>query len=683
MDKSIAMESLRLGVCYYPEHWSETLWAEDLRRMKAHGITTVRVFEFAWSVVQPREDVFDFSLFDRFLALATAEQMSVILCTPTATPPAWLTHNHEDVLNRTKDGLAMHHGHRRHYTYNSPVYNGYCKAIVTALAKRYGNHPAVIGWQIDNEINCEVDEFYADADHAAFREAMKLRFGTIEAYNDAIGARFWNQSYSDWSEVYLERHTSGQQGNPHVSLLSKAFFSQSAIRFVKMQSDILRAHVQNQFITTNGIFGHLDNHELTQAALDFMAYDSYPNFAYSTQRQDFVPQNGLKDRNWSMNLSKTRALSPNFGVMEQQSGANGWDFDLSGPMPLPGQMRLWTMQSIGHGADFISYFRWRTAPFGTEIYWHGLNDYDNRPNRRMEELMQIHLETAKLAEVAQSRYEAKVAILTDCLNEWDGERDVWYGPMSKRSVWGIYAAAQHTQTPLDFINLSAVEDASMLCPYDVVFYPHAAILTDATAAKLRAYCEQGGTLIMGARTGYKNEFGHCPMRPMPGAAADLCGVTVAEYSMPHQLKPYQLQWNGRSFAAPDFIETLQPANGTEAIGVFHAAGADQPTAMTRKPYSHAGAAYYIGCGFSEELAQALLATLKVAAPFAPMVECTPDIELCVRRKGATRYLFLLNYASQETNAQLLRPMEELLSGKVLQGAVSMPPFGVMVLRVSE
>ena len=166
MDKSLRAEKLSLGVCYYPEHWEETLWQDDLRRMKEHGIGTVRVFEFAWSIAEPAEGNYDFSLFDRFLDLAAHEGVRVIFCTPTATPPAWLTHKHPQILNQTKDGLPMYHGHRRHYNYNAPEYHRHIKKFVTELAKRYGTHSAVVGWQIDNEINCEVDEFYADADHS-------------------------------------------------------------------------------------------------------------------------------------------------------------------------------------------------------------------------------------------------------------------------------------------------------------------------------------------------------------------------------------------------------------------------------------------------------------------------------------------------------------------------------------
>ena len=152
-------ESYTLGVCYYPEHWPKAMWREDLRRMKEAGISTVRVAEFAWAIFEPREGEFRFDFFDEFLALCREEEIKVILGTPTATPPAWLTEKYPEVLNALRDGTLLRHGARRHYTYNSPVYRRLSTRIVEQIARHYGQHPAIVGWQIDNELNCETDEF--------------------------------------------------------------------------------------------------------------------------------------------------------------------------------------------------------------------------------------------------------------------------------------------------------------------------------------------------------------------------------------------------------------------------------------------------------------------------------------------------------------------------------------------
>ncbi len=682
--KSIRLDHLTLGVCYYPEHWPESLWQSDLTRMQEMGIECVRVFEFAWNVVEPTEGQYDFTLFDKFLDLASEMRMPVILCTPTATPPAWLTKAHPEVLNMTMDGTRMEHGHRRQYNYNSPVYIEYTEKIVTALAQRYGDHPAVIGWQIDNEINCETDVFYSDADRAAFRSYLKDHFGSLDALNDAIGARFWNQTYTDWSQVDLERPTLHNSANPHMALLEKRFFSKSAIRYVKLQADILRQHIGPRYITTNGIFGHLDTAEMTQTALSFITYDSYPNFAYGVERGINGSAGELGDRTWSRNLTNARSHSAQFGVMEQQSGANGWDFRMMAPMPKPGQMTLWAMQSIAHGADYVSFFRWRTAPYGTEIYWHGINDYSNVPNRRCAEVKALH-ELIEKIPAAGSEYLANIAIARDYLNEWDGERDQWHGPLDQQSTAAIFAAAQHAHAPLDYVHIRDTDthrtDASELLRYKLIFYPHPTILTERTASLLKAYVEGGGMLVLGARTGYKDEYGRCPMMPMPGLAAALCGVEVVDYTFARKEDaPVLLNWGDAQLSMPHFHDVLKATDG-EVLGTFQGGYFDGEAALVRKQYAGGGAAYYLGGGFGEDTARAILDHLGVAEPYASSVRCPKEVELAVREKDGARYCFLLNYSKVEQPVQVGQGVRDAATGEAITADFVLEPYGVRVLTI--
>lgn len=687
-DKSMKLSHLTLGVCYYPEHWDESLWLSDLRRMKEHGIQVVRVFEFAWSCVEKHEGQFDFTMFDKFLDLAAEEKMQVIMCTPTATPPAWLTEKYPEVLNADPLGHKFRHGLRRHYNYNSPKYQELTRIIVSKLAERYGKHPAVIGWQIDNEINCEINEFYSDSDHAAFREYLKAKFGTLEALNDAIGANFWNQGYTAWEEVHLRRNTLHGYTNPHMALLEKRFFSASARRFVKLQADILHQYSGDKFVTTNGIFGHLDSHQMVQEGLEFITYDSYPNFAYSVEEGINGRRiEGLGDRAWAMNLSRARSISPNFGIMEQQSGANGWDFRMQMPMPKPGQIRLWTMQSVAHGADFISYFRWRTAGYGTEIYWHGLNDYDNRPNRRLKELKGIAKDFEALKAAAGSRYAAKVGILTDYLNEWDGEQDAWHGPLDRASRSAIFLASQRSQTPVDLVYIRHTDTHSTelkeLQRYDLLIYPHPTILSENTAKLLKDYVIGGGQLVLGARAGYKDEYGRCPMMPMPGHAAEICGVTVEDYTVARveeDLPTIQWQEAGKALSAPMFHDVLEPMEGTEVLGRFQGAYFEGKPALTRKRYPGGGAAWYLGSGFTEEITLALLKATSTLSPMDDQIRCPKDVELAIREKGAERWIFLMNYTDGEQEVTLKKPMKDALNGSDVTDSLTLPAYGVAVLR---
>ncbi len=152
------LKTLSVGVCYYPEHWDESLWESDLKRMLDNGIHTVRIGEFAWSIMEREEGQFDFSFFDRFLDLCASTGMQVIFGTPSATPPAWLTGKYPEALNANADGVLFRHGGRRHYNYNSPVYREKVALLVGKMAEHWGHHPAIVGWQIDNELNCETND---------------------------------------------------------------------------------------------------------------------------------------------------------------------------------------------------------------------------------------------------------------------------------------------------------------------------------------------------------------------------------------------------------------------------------------------------------------------------------------------------------------------------------------------
>lgn len=684
MEKSIHFEKITLGVCYYPEHWPENMWENDLERMKEHGIELVRIAEFAWNKFEPEEGRYTFDYFDRFLELAEQKGMKVIFCTPTATPPAWLTHIYPEVLNANLQGTLFRHGLRRHYNYNSPVYRDFTKRIVEKLAAHYCNHPAIIGWQIDNELNCEINEFYSESDHRAFRAAMKKKFGTLEALNEAMGTVFWNQTYTSWDEVFLTRPTVHHVGNPHMALEEKRFFSESTISYCKLQSDILRKYLpEGIFITTNGVFNHVDSHRMTDSALDFITYDSYPNFAYGEGSDPKRPGN-LNDRKWSWNHTKVRSISPNYGVMEQQSGPGGWDSRMMQPSPKPGQMRLWTFQSIAHGADFISYFRWRTSWIGTEIYWHGLNDYSNEPNRRLAELESIHQDIRKIAHIAQSKYKATVAFVKDYDNEWDGEQDKWHGLLDSYSDDGWFTAAQLTHTPMDFIFLQDSEKNKTtlddLKKYELIIYPHPAILTKGTAELLKSYVANGGKLIMGARTGYKDEYGRCPMKPMPGFAASLCGVKVIDFT---NLGPGDEEvfadWDGEEIDAPVFNEVLEAIDGARVLAAFKGDYYDGQPALIANDIGK-GTTYYFGAGFSAKTAQTFLRKVGLGSPYENQIKIPEEVELAIRSKHNTDYMFLLNYKPYAVKVEIKKPMMDLITGKNVSGIIELEKYGVMVLK---
>ncbi|WP_121613511.1 beta-galactosidase [Mesobacillus foraminis] len=682
MEKALHMKRIELGVCYYPEHWPEELWEDDFKRMKDLGFSIIRMAEFAWTIFEPEEGRFSFDFFDSAINLAHQHGLKVVLGTPTATPPAWLTHRYPEVLNVSQAGTAYQHGMRRHYNYNSPVYRELSARITRKMAEHYKDHPAVIGWQIDNELNCEINVFYSEADHRAFRTWLQQKYGSLEQLNQAWGAVFWNQTYTDWEQVHLTRPTVSDSPNPHQALDEKRFISDSAISFAALQAEILRETAPNQWVTTNGLFGHLDSHEMTNELLDFFAYDSYPNFS------SIYPDKGdkpLLDRKWSWNLSAVRSISPTFAVFEQQSGPGGWVNRMEQPAPKPGQMRLWTYQSIAHGADMVLYFRWRTANIGTEIYWHGINDYHNQPNRRVEEARKIGNELNSIGEkIAESRYQAQAAIVRDYDNEWDGELDHWHGPLAQESTMAWVKAFQYQHIPADALYIRKDMKAEELLKYKLLVYPHAAILTQETADLLSEYVQKGGKLILGARTGYKNEHGHCNMAPFPGPVSELCGISVEDFT---RVGPYEeapeivLEWSEeRRVRADHFNEALKVESPkAEILAVYENSYLAGKPALVKNPYGE-GFAYYYGGAFNLQLAEELLKEAGLSKP-VDWVKVPEKVELAVRKhQNGSTFVFLLNFDHSPQEIEVEKEAKDLLTGTIVSGSVTMNPFDVLILE---
>lgn len=674
-------EKIRLGTCYYPEHWDKSLWEDDLRRMLAVGIEVVRIAEFAWSKVELNEGEFDFTFFDEFLELAQKVGMKVIFCTPTATPPAWLTEKYPEVLNARKDGVLCRHGARRHYNYNSKKYHELSAVIVEKFAEHYAKHPTVIGWQLDNEFNCEHWEYYSESDTLRFREFLKEKYETLDALNEAWGTTFWNQTYTDWNQIYVPRVTSVfGNNNPHHMLDYKSFISDSVCKYAKMQADILKKYIKpGDFITTNGIFGNLDSCRMTEESLDFITYDSYPNFGYCLDDYKNCIKD-MNDRKWSRNLTEARAISPIFGIMEQQSGSTGNHIGMEGPTPRPGQITLWTMQSIAHGADYISYFRWRTCTMGTEMYWHGILDYSGRDNRRLAEIGDIHKKLSGMEEIAGARYKAELGFLKEYDNGWDAELDVWHGRVEYASQAAWFKAAQKSHTPMDYCYLDHMTVEDML-KYKVLVYPHAVILKPESVAKLEAYVEQGGTLLMGCRTGYKDATGKCVMLKLPGLVQKLCGTDIPEYTYvaPDDEEPYAM-WKGKKLTASIFNDLLAPIEGGKVEATYEGCYYEGTPALISNEFGK-GKTYYFGGAFNEETALAFIECLGVKNPYGDVVELPESCEIAVREKDGVKYIFVLNYSKESVEIVLKKECLNLYDGVMESGSVVLEGYGTRVYKM--
>lgn len=319
---------------------------------------------------------------------------------------------------------------------------------------------------------------------------------------------------------------------------------------------------------------------------------------------------------------------------------------------------------------------------GSEIYWHGILDYSGRDNRRLREVADVHKILKKMQCIAGAKYQAQIGIIKEYDNVWDSELDVWHGRIEWSSQAAWFRTLQKNHTPFNycFLDHMTVED---ICQYKLLVYPHAVILTEETVAKLKAYVEQGGTLLLGCRAGYKDSTGKCVMLKLPGLIKDLCGVDIPEYSYvsPDDGKAYA-DWDGTKLHADVFNDQLE----VEGTGKVEARYVDTYYAGIPALISNqvgAGKVYYFGGAFSDETVEVFIDKLGVKEPYKDIVELPQCCEVAVREKNGIRYMFILNYTKNTQDISLSKVVTDLYAGENVQGTVSVEGYGVKIYVIDD
>jgi len=371
-----------LGTCYYPEHWSPKIWAEDAQRMAELGLTWVRIGEFAWSKIEPSPGDLQFEWLDEAIDILGAAGLQVVLGTPTATPPRWMVDRYPDMLAVDAQGRPRNFGSRRHYCFSHEGYRHESARIVTLLAESYGANPHVAAWQTDNEYGChDTTLSYSPAAKTAFQGWLRARYpgqgndGDIELLNAAWGNVFWSMEYNDFDQIDLPNLTVTQP-NPAHELDFRRFSSEQVVSFNRLQVDILRRHTKAP-IAHNYMGRTTDfDHFAVGKDLDIASWDSYPlGFledrvaADAAYKRRFMRQGDPDFQAFHHDLYRAVGKG-RWWVMEQQPGPVNWA--PYNPAPLPGMVRLWTWEAFAHGAEAVCYFRWRQAPLAQELLHAGL-----------------------------------------------------------------------------------------------------------------------------------------------------------------------------------------------------------------------------------------------------------------------------------------------------------------------
>lgn len=511
--------SIQIGVDYYPEQWPEQMWEQDADRMKECGVKVVRMAEFAWSRMEPEEGIYDFEWLDRVVSVFADRRMQVVLCTPTCTPPLWVFEKYPEIIQVGPDGHRIAIGIRGHRCMNNPVYRTLCEKIIRQLVSRYRDNPAVIAYQIDNEL--EANHCRCQVCQDSFQNWMRRKYRNVQEVNTAYGNSVWSGEYSSFSQVKPPMGDFIKWQNPSLTLDYNRYASESTVAYLEFQRTLIHSLDPDAWITTNSWLceNMPDFYDLFQN-LDMVSYDNYPTTVLPESQEELYSH--------AFHLDLMRGIKQqNFWIMEQLSGAVGSWMPMS-PSPEPGMIKGYALQAIAHGADTVVHFRWRTAVAGAEMYWHGILDHSDVPGRRYEEFRELCRIVDGLQEMDGSYVKNSVALLYSSDNE--------YGFKLQHQAEGMYYLEQlkslHDGFTAIGVGVDIIDESADLSAYEIVLAPTMLITHEETEKALHEFAAQGGTILLTNRSGVKDSYNKCVMQPLPEIYRELVGARVREYNAP-------------------------------------------------------------------------------------------------------------------------------------------------------
>lgn len=655
------------GGDYNAEQWPEEVWREDARLMQQAGVNLVTVGVFSWALLEPRPGVYDFGWLDRVLDLLAEHGIFVDLATATASPPPWLAAQHPESLPVTREGVRLAPGARQHYCPSSPVYREAAARLVRQLATRYADHPALALWHINNEYGCHVAECYCDVSAVAFRRWLQQRYTSLDALNAAWGTAFWSQHYSDWDEIQPPR-AAPTFANPTQQLDFRRFSSDELLACFEAERAIVRETTPDVPITTNfmGFFKPV-NYWQWAAREDVVANDSYPD-----------PADPLAPMRTAMTCDLMRSLGGGkpWMLMEQTTSQVNWRS--VNALKQPGQMRLWSLQALGRGADGIQFFQWRAAQAGAEKF-HGamVPHVGTHRSRIWDEVTALGAELKTLDAVLGAHTPAMVAMVVDWESWWALETDS--KPSARitqmERLEAFYRPLYEANIAVQFIPPEAD-----LSAYRVVIVPNLYLTRDGLEDHYGQFVAAGGTLVMSFFSGIVDQDDHIRLGGYPAQFRKLLGIRIEEFAPYTSEQSNWLLLDDGARVRCDLWSDVLDLEGAEALATYTDAFYAGRAAITRSHYGQ-GTAYYIGTRpDGDYLAGFLRRICRDADVQPPLV--AEGVEVVQRMTaGGARYLFLLNQHPAPATVRLPAGTVSATDGHALGKQLSLEPYGAAIVRV--
>jgi beta-galactosidase len=580
---------LFFGGDYNPEQWSRDVWKQDIRLMQKANVNLVSLGIFSWAKLEISDGDYQFGWLDEVMDLLHAGGISVDLANATASPPAWLSSKHPEILPINFDGIRLEFGGRQAYCAASTVYKQKAAQLTEKLAERYAKHPAVVMWHVNNEYGCHAPYCYCDASRDAFVGWLKNKYASIEDLNTSWGTDFWSQRYYNWEEIPAPKRTpDGTHPNPGAQIDFRRFTSEITLDLFKTERDIIKKYDKVNPVTTNFMsmkFTHAMDYFAWAKEVDFVSTDHY------------LAQHDIEnhiDLAQMADLTRGFASGKQWLLMEHSSSAVNWQ--PRNYAKTPGQEKRNAMSFVARGSQGAMYFQWRQSQAGSERFHSAMVPHageDTRVYREITELGALlnehpdlaNHETAKADVAMVYDYEQMWAMMQDNLPT----EDVSY----PETVAAWYRALYKEGISVDFV--PADVDLTTLKDYKLVLMPMVHMLSDLQEQVFTDYATSGGNLVVGYFSNISDRTLRVKLGGYGGALVkDIIGVYVEEF-YPFREATVELS-NG--YQAKLWGE-LSRLNGAELVAEFKTGQALGSVAIAKRKLE-SSTAWYQGTELTDD-----------------------------------------------------------------------------------
>lgn len=693
------------GAAYYHEYQPHPRLRVDLDLMSAARFSVIRVGESVWSTWEPQDGVFDLDWLDPVLDAAAARDISVIVGTPTYAVPPWLRHKYPETAAQRRTGQPIPYGHRQDVDITSPTFRWLAERVIRRIVTRYAAHPAVIGWQLDNEPGNEL--LHNSAVFTGFVTRLRATYGDVATLNDAWGLTYWSHRISCWSELWTP------DGNtvPSYDLAWRRYQAQLTTEFIGWQVQIVRELARpEQFVTTCLSMSRpaLDAVAM-MAPLDVTAVNAY----YPMQDALTVPRapeptvggrpHWIRDSGtWSLYLQADTAR----GVRQEpflvtETNATSIGDSHSNYPAFAGQWRQAAWALVARGARMVEYWNWHTLHYGHETYWGGVLGHSLEPARCYAELARVGQELAAAGPaIADLVPDTDVGMLVSAESRWalqfqpplpvEGGSEA--DPHSyDRIVGAFYRGLFDAGLQVGIVspNQLASDVSVLIARFPVLVVPALYVAGDDLVDLLRSYAQAGGHLVLGFRSGYADEEARPRVTVMPGALAETVGARYTEYTNLASPVPVVLSdalgggsAGARALAWADAVEP----NTAEVLAGYDSPHLKAWAAVTTRLLGP-GRATYVGTLPDPVLAERLAHWIRsVSLAEDPWFDRPGPVTVTAARTADGRRLhFLSNWSWDAASVTAPWTCRDVLSGARIAPAerISLEPWDVRVLSDSD